>query len=266
MGVIASRANSQFKRLRLLAGSARDRRRLGLMLLDGPHLVASALEHGLAPETIVLAESAREHPEIVRLIANVKAPIVELSDPLFAQVAPVDTPTGILAVVPISSAPGTHRLGDCLVVLDGIQDPGNVGSIIRTAAAAGATDVLLSRDCADPWSPRTLRAGMGGHFVLRVHSSIDLPAVLEGYEGVVVATVARGGVLPQTADLTGRTAFLFGSEGRGLNVDTCPDNSVHVTIPMMPGVESLNVGAAAAVLLFERVRQIGQAKAHPNRE
>jgi TrmH family RNA methyltransferase len=256
MTPITSRTNPQFKLLRALAASAKERRTRRRMLLDGPHLLSAFLDHGGRPESVAVSATGMDRSEIRSLLARTSpCPALCLADDLFAAVAPVDHPAGILAVAPVPS-PQAHALGPCVVMLEQVQDPGNVGTIVRTAAAAGASDVLASAGCADPWSPRTLRAGMGGHFALRVHADVDLVEAARGFDGKLVATVARGGLAPHAADLTGRTAFLFGSEGMGLDVGLQRHAQVAVSIPMAHGVESLNVGAAAAVLLFERVRQL----------
>lgn len=259
---ITSRSNPQFKLLKLLSSSAKERRRHGRMVLDGPHLLGAYLDHGGMPELVAVDEEALGKAEIAGLIARVeRTTILSFPAPLFAQLAPVEHPVGILAVARIPEPANGVGLGPCVVLLDGVQDPGNVGTIIRTAAAAGASDVLLSAGCADPWSPRTLRAGMGAHFALTIRASAEPASALHDFTGQVIATVARGGVLPQSIDLTGAVAFVFGSEGAGLSRAWRDGKTIDVrdvtavTIPMAPGIESLNVAAAAAVLLFERVRQ-----------
>lgn len=256
MTVISSSANSQFKSLKLLASSGRERRRASSTVLDGPHLLSCYLASHGAPTLVAFSTHARDRPEIAALLKRCgEARVLEFSSALFEQLAPVEHPVGILAVVPIPRIAGTVHPGRFGVLLEGVQDPGNVGGIVRTAAAAGVERVMLSAGCADPWAPRTLRAGMGGHFATDVCGGVDLAAALDGYDGSVVVTVARGGRLPQEVDLTGPTAFVFGGEGAGLSEALQARADVRVTIPMAAGIESLNVGAAAAVLLFERVRQ-----------
>jgi TrmH family RNA methyltransferase len=147
--------------------------------------------------------------------------------------------------------------GPC-VMLEDIQDPGNLGSILRSAAAAGVQEIYLSRHCVHAWSPRVLRAGMGAHFTLRIHEQVDLPRLVSGYGGTVLAT-ARAAETPLYAeDLRGRVAFVFGNEGAGLSSELMRLARRIVSIPMPGDAESLNVAAAAAVCLFERVRQLTQ--------
>lgn len=141
-------------------------------------------------------------------------------------------------------------------MLDAIQDPGNVGTIIRSAAAAGADAVLLSAQCADAWAPRTLRAAMGAHFALAIHVRCDLERVARNFEGRVIAAAGQGGAAPHELSLLGSIALVFGSEGAGLSEPLAKVAHAVTSIPLARGVESLNVGAAAAIILFERARQI----------
>ena len=253
---IASRTNAHYRAVRSLAASAAERRRSRRTLLDGAHLVAAHLAHAM-PVLIAVSESACAEAEVQELLERAQhVPRVCFSDTLFAQLSPVQTPTGILAVIDIPQNPEGTPTGSLLVMLDGVQDPGNVGTIIRSAAGAGADAVLLSAQCADPWSPRTLRAAMGAHFALAIYAHCDLERAACAFEGRVIATSGRGGVAPHELVLTGRIALLFGSEGGGLSEPLAKTAHAAVSIPLARGIESLNVGAAAAVILFERVRQL----------
>lgn len=260
---IESRDNALVKRVRALSASARERRKLGETLLDGPHLLAEALRRQWPLKTVLFSDSGLRNTEIAALATQIEAsataaPCVVLADPVFAQLSPVDTPSGVLAIIelPVPSLP--EQLQGSVVVLDGVQDSGNLGSILRTAAAAGIADILLGEGCAQAWSPRALRAGMGAHFVLRIHEQLDLLAALEGFHGAVLATALGSGARELYAlDLNRPVAWLFGGEGQGLSPALLARADERVLIPMAAGVESLNVGAAAAVCLFEQLRQRG---------
>lgn len=254
---ISSRANPQVKRLHALATSARERRTLGQTLLDGAHLVRAALDSKLPLRELVVSEQGLATPEIARLVEELAGvPAYRLTDVLFTHVSPVDAPTGVLAVIDLPTPQAPAPLTGSLLVLDGVQDAGNLGTILRTAAAAGLQDVLLTPGCAQAWSPRALRAGMGGQFRLRTREQVDAGGFLAGYPGAILATG-----LDATAralyehDLTGPVAWLFGAEGRGLSPELAALATARVIIPMPGEVESLNVAAAAAVCLFEQVRQ-----------
>jgi RNA methyltransferase, TrmH family len=156
--------------------------------------------------------------------------------------------------VPAAHPPGPD-IAAC-VVLEDVQDPGNLGSILRSAAAAGVRDVLLTPACAQAWSPRVLRAGMGAHFALRLYEQCDIAAFASRYRGRVLAAVRDGAGPVFGTDLRGDVALMFGNEGAGLSAGLLALASARVSIPMPGACESLNVAAAAAVCLFERVRQL----------
>ena len=163
----------------------------------------------------------------------------------------------MLAVV-VTPRPALAPGADFCLLLDGVQDPGNVGSMLRSAAAAGVAQVLLSKHCAFAWSPKVLRAGQGAHFCLDIHEDVDLPAWAATYRATgvqIVAAVAAGGTSLFAAPLAGRVALAIGNEGAGLSAELAAQATLRVTIPMPGGVESLNAAAAAAVCLFECVRQ-----------
>jgi TrmH family RNA methyltransferase len=165
----------------------------------------------------------------------------------------------VIAVIDTPTAPAPPRADFCLLI-DDVQDPGNVGSMLRTAAAAGVTHVLLSKGSAFAWSPKVLRAGQGAHFCVAIHEDVDLPAWAGAHRasgGEVVATVATGGESVYNAPLDGRVAVAIGNEGSGLSPSLLAQATQRITIPMAKGVESLNAAAAAAIVLFECVRQRG---------
>jgi RNA methyltransferase, TrmH family len=258
MKPITSTDNPRFRALLKLAQSSRERRDAGLSLLDGIHLVAAYAEHVGAPDEIVLSRGGAENAEVVQLLARLKADnALVLSDALFRQLSSVATPTGIIAVVPTPRVAAPQVLQGSSVWLEDIQDPGNVGSILRSAAAAGIATVCLSRHSVHAWSPRVLRAGMGAHFALQVYEGVDLQELAEAYAGRVIATGMGQGKAVFDADLTGDVALLFGNEGAGLSPALAALAHETVHIPMPGRAESLNVGAAAAICLFERVRQLG---------
>jgi TrmH family RNA methyltransferase len=254
---ITSAENPRFRALLKLHESSRERRKAGLSLLDGVHLVSAYLEHIGAPEELVVSTSHVNDPEVVSIVEHAAVPeAIVLSDALFRQLSSVATPTGVIAAV---KTPRSHAIpaspGPC-VMLEDIQDPGNLGSILRSAAAAGIEEVYLSRQCVQAWSPRVLRAGMGAHFALRVYEDVDLETFISAYPGRVFGASADGGTPFYEADLAGRVALLFGNEGAGLTPALRERAHATISIPMLGKAESLNVAAAAAVCLFERVRQM----------
>ena len=254
---ITSRDNIHFRELKKLCHSSRERRKKGQIVLDGMHLVESFIAcHGRLEE-VVFSESGLVRVEIARFAERGKTswPATVLPDALFNELSNVETPSGILAVVP--APPAMSELDDAVdaVVLDSIQEPGNMGSILRTAAAAGVRQVLLSSDCAQAWSPKVLRAGMGAHFLLNIHEGCDLMSFLKGYRGQSIATALNAADELFSLDLKVPCAWIFGNEGQGVRPQVLSLARRKVGISMPGAMESLNVTAAAAICLFEMVRQ-----------
>ncbi len=257
MKLITSAENPHFKALLKLMQSSRERSKQGMSLLDGAHLVAAYRDHVGRPEQLVVSKSGQGNNEISNIIKELElTPLLALSDELFHRLSSVSTPTGLIAVVKTPRlTPVPDDPGPC-VILEGIQDPGNLGSILRSAAAAGIQLVYLSKDCVHSWSPRVLRAGMGAHFMLSIYESVDLAALIRTCRGDVVATSHRSPHSVFDADLTGKVAMVFGNEGTGVTPGLQDLARVVVSIPMPGKTESLNAAAAAAICLFERVRQM----------
>lgn len=254
---ITSRDNPQVKHLHGLAHSGRERRKSGRTILDGAHLLTAALDLGVMPVTLVVSENGQYKTENANLLERcTDATIICLPDPLFAHVSPVDTPSGLLAIieVPPSASPG--MLTGSVLLLEGVQDAGNLGTILRTAAAAGIGSALLTEGCAQAWSPRVLRAGMGAHFGMKIFERVDVGETVSRFAGRVLATGLEDGARSlYEHDLSGSVMWMFGAEGLGLSAATQALATAHVKIPMPGGMESLNVAAAAAICLFEQVRQ-----------
>ncbi|WP_434516093.1 TrmH family RNA methyltransferase [Dechloromonas sp. ARDL1] len=251
MKLIQSRDNALFKQLKKLAESGRERRKSGLTLLDGVHLVQAYEEAFGRLDTLIVAESAsgeaadyaagREH--------------VVLADALMRDLGLVETPSGLLAMAPIPAAREGIRRDRDAILLDGVQDPGNLGTLLRTAAAAGIRQAVLSPGCASAWAPKVLRAGQGAHFALSIHEDVDLLTVMADYAGTTAVTCLDGATSLYEAAWSGPVAWVFGAEGQGVGRQLIEAARLRVRIPMPGGVESLNVAAAAAVCLFEAVRR-----------
>jgi TrmH family RNA methyltransferase len=250
--LIRSRDNPQVRRWAKLAREASLRRTEGRALIEGPHLLLELIASGRKPLAVMATEEAvLRHADV---LASAGLEPVLLAPSAFKLVSDAETPQGIAAEIEIPKA----RLvkGDC-VFMEGIQDPGNVGAILRSAAALGVASAVLDRACADPWSPKVLRAAMGGHFRLSVQQVPALDAAVEAYAGRLVCTVARDGQALRKADLSGPIGWIFGSEGAGVGADLAVRAAVRVTIPMTAGAESLNVAAAAAVCFYEKASRPG---------
>ncbi len=254
--LIRSRDNARFKTLRHLATSTRERRKTGLALLDGMHLIAAYRARGGVPEQLILSESGTANAEAAALAAGACAQgVLVLADSLFNDIAPVATPTGIVALIRTPDPGPLPDLIEHCVMLENIQDAGNLGSILRSAAAAGVSTVLLSQGCAFAWSPKVLRAGMGAHFSLELFDNVDLPAAVRRLSGRLICAGSHAEKSLYQADLRGPLAWAFGNEGSGVSAELSAAAAEQLRIPMPGGTESLNVAAAAAICLFEQVRQ-----------
>ncbi len=258
MTTITSSENSRFRELVGLAESGRDRRQAGLALLDGLHLLDSYRQRIGAPTQLVVSSTGQRRAEVATMLARLPTvPCLELSDALFRRLSPVETPTGILAVIPIPAGRPPPANPEPCVLLEDIQDPGNLGSVLRSTAAAGIRQVYLSSQCADLWSPKVLRAGMGAHFHLECFAGVDLDGFAASFPGRLIATDLQASLSIFQVDLSGLVGLIFGNEGAGLSPALKAAAATLVNIPMPGQTESLNVAAAAAVCLFERVRQLG---------
>ncbi len=255
--MITSRQHPLVKEFRNLARGAGP-----LMLLDGWHLLreAAAARVGIEKIAICGPPTAREKTVVDRLRRS-GAQVVEVSGTVLNALSPVNSPTGVVASarIPTVSASAVLSPAPALVLAAaGLQDPGNAGAIIRSAAAAGATGVVLDDLSADPWGWKALRSSMGGAFQLPVVRSRALASLIADWRsrGIrVVATVPRGGTSMYDTDLTKPTAVLLGGEGSGVPDDLLEAADVRVSIPMHGAIESLNAAVAAAVVLYEAQRQ-----------
>lgn len=258
MKTLSSRQNPLIKEVHLLANSAPERRKQQKTLLDGVHLIQAALTHHVDLETVFVSEHGLKSPEIALLVEQLEQQMscILLTDTVFDYISPSDTPAGVLAVIQQPKALNLAVPQGSCVILETVQDTGNLGTILRTAAAAGVNEVFLSEGCAQAWSPRVLRAAMGAHFVLSIQEKVDVFTLLASFKGQILATGLQQAKSLYDLELTQSTAWLFGSEGQGLSAPMMDLAHQQVIIPMAQGVESLNVAAAAAVCLFEQRRQL----------
>jgi TrmH family RNA methyltransferase len=244
MSVLTSKDNPKVKHWTKLAADARYRKAEKHALIEGPHLLAALQASGAQAVAILVTEKALANKEIAGLAG--KSPLI-VSEGVFGSIVEADNAPGIAAEIAIPAPKA--KAGSDVVFLEGVQDPRNVGAIMRSAAAFGIGEVVLDQACADPWSPRALRAGMGGHFALAIRQVGRLE--VSGFDGTLLCTVVRGGSTLRDAKLQGRLGWIFGGEGRGVSAEIEKLVRTKVTIPIAPGTESLNVAAAVAICLYE---------------
>lgn len=258
MRTITSRDNPLYKELKQLATSSQARRKAGRTLLDGVHLCQAYLELRGAPHQCIVSEGALNNPEVADVVARCeenKTHVTALPDPLYNTVTQVEHGVGLMFLVDTPVRPITSPLAVNAVLLDNLQDPGNVGSILRSAAAAGITQVYCSAGTAFCWSPKVLRAAMGAHFVLEIFENVDLAALIAASRIKVVATSGYATTRLYDADLRQPVGWLLGHEGQGVADDLLALSTEQVVVPHLGQIESLNVAACAAVCFFEQMRQ-----------
>lgn len=255
---VTSRDNPRVLQARRLAQSSRDRRKAGRCVIEGEHLARVYCDRIGPPESLIVVDWALDDPGIAALVRDVPpARVVQVPPTIFAEIAALPVDVGVLAVIetPRAAAAVDRRF---TLLLEDLQDPGNVGTVLRTSAAAGVDQVLLSKHCAFAWSPKVLRAAQGAHFLTTVAEDTDLTAWATQFRaagGRVVALEPHGGEPLFDAPLGMPLALAVGNEGAGLSEALLAVADARVTIPMPGGMESLNAAAAAAVALFECLRR-----------
>ncbi|VXB84437.1 RNA methyltransferase [Massilia sp. 9I] len=261
MKSITSRDNAFYKELKNLATSSQARRKAKRSLLDGVHLCESWLDLRGAPEHCVVSDEALHNPEVAAIVARVEdlhALVTALPDALFGAISQVENGVNIVFVVESPTPLMPPGLVESSVLLDGVQDPGNVGSILRSAAASGIKQVYCSPGTAFCWSPKVLRAAMGAHFVLDIFENIELAPLVRDAKVPVLATSGYAAEQLYALDLRRPVAWILGHEGQGVSRELLEIATHRVAVPHAGKVESLNVAACAAVCFFEQLRQ-GQA-------
>lgn len=258
MKLISSRENPLYKELKHIATNSQARRKAGRTLLDGVHLCEAYLRHVGMPSLCVVGENARSHPEVAAIVSRCAtggSAGVVMPDALYRTLSQVENGVELLFVIdtpPAAPAPALEHAG---VLLDNLQDPGNLGSILRSAAAAGIREAFCSPGTAFAWSPKVLRAGMGAHFLLTITENVDLLRLLREARLPVLATSSYAQQSVYQLDLKQPVAWLFGHEGQGVAAELLALATHQVVIPHSGDIESLNVAASAAVCFFEQVRQ-----------
>lgn len=285
--IIASPRNPRLRTLAQWIKSPRHRRRNRVVVLEGEHLVRAWLDAGRPLRELWVIEECRTVPAVMALLRRIHAEadlglkvgagsdsssdsssgsmtcaltcagcsIHHVSVALLGPITTLPSPPSVIAVAAAVEERLPGRIGDDVLVLDRVQDPANVGAIIRTAAAAGLRRIVTTPGTAECWSPKALRAGMGGQFRLAIHESIAWPTLRAALDVPVTGLVAHGGRALHHADLRAPRAWLFGNEGQGIDADVDADLDERLTIDQTQGVESLNVAAAFAVCAFEQRRQ-----------
>ena len=258
---LTSRANPLLVRLRKLGAEPAAYRRLGVVLLEGEHLCAAWLGRGRGPVLHALVEDGALQLAAVRDLASAAEDVVVVSASAMAGVSGLDSATRLAFVVPAPEGQAVRR-GEPTLVLDRIQDPGNAGALLRSAAAFGFTQVVSLAGSAALWAPKVVRAGMGSHFALHLVEGAG-EADLDVLGLPLLGTSSHAPSRIDEAPLPWPCAWLLGHEGQGLAPSLAGRCSQLLRIPQPGGEESLNVAAAGAVCLYESSRQRSRARPSP---
>lgn len=261
MALITSPSNEKVKRVRALLIQRKARRRYGQMVLESPRLIDEALRFSAVhpdyrPAFALYAEPTPRARETLDRLRAAGVPCDAVTPAILRLCTETETPQGLIAVVPIPRLPWPEP-ASFLLLLDRVQEPGNVGAVLRSAAAAGVEGVLIPPGTADPWHPRAVRGGAGAHFVLPIQTLPweEVPAWVAGTR-LWLATPG-GERLYTEVDWREPVTVILGGEaaGPGPEAQRLPHRTVR--IPMARGIESLNVAVAAALLVYEVARQRG---------
>lgn len=243
---ISSRDNALIKELRRLSRESGMYRKLGHVWLEGDHLCRAALTRGLQPKLAVFAKSF--WPQVPMEWAQAASKVVVIDDALFADISGLESPARMGYVMPWK-ADAQLLVGAPTVVLDRVQDAGNVGSILRSASAFGFKQVVALKGTAALWSQKVLRAGMGAHFALHLVEGVEADVLAQLQVPLLVTSSHRGDLI-HASSLPWPCAWAMGHEGQGVGEAVEALAAQHVRIAQPGGEESLNVGAAAAICLY----------------
>ncbi|ENV34491.1 TrmH family RNA methyltransferase [Acinetobacter gerneri] len=251
---LESKDNPKIKHLRGLIEQNNYRKKQGQTVLEGTHLCLSWLQENRKINSIFTTEHALEHTDFDEITAQYTGMIFVISESLYKDLSTLGTTLACLAIVDIPSSSQALDFKSDTLILENIQDPGNVGTLLRSAAAAGIEQIICTKGSASLWSPRVLRAGMGAHFSLQCFENIVLEDVLPRFQIPVYVTSSHNSNSLYSKDLKKACVWVLGNEGQGVS-EYALQHAEAVSIPQPGGQESLNVAIAGSVCFFEMVRQ-----------
>lgn len=252
---IQAKDNNKVKHLRGLCEQAIYRKKQQQSVLEGVHLIEAYLKTSQAIEAVYLTRQTLDNPEVQQLLTSLsRSPIYVLTDSLYQDVRTLGPGVDIMAVINTPRSPADIDRHTDMLVLENLQDPGNVGTLLRTAAAAGIKQVICSQGTAAIWSPRVLRAGMGAQFSLAIFEHVALDNLISTLSLPVYATSSHAAQSLYQLELKNPCVWLMGNEGQGVS-EGLLQHAQGIAIPQPGGQESLNVAVAGAICVFEMVRQ-----------
>ena len=261
MELISSKENKQVKQLKKLSSSASYRRQEGLFLAEGLRLCTDALKSGAQVKSAFFSETfSKRNPDFVQVARREAQSAAMLKDSIFSAVSDTKTPQGVLFVIKtLDKTIDFDKMKDNgkVLALENIQDPVNLGTILRSAEALGVDAVVLTRGCCDVYSPKVTRGSMGAVFRLRLSVTDHLPALIHMFNETgtsYAAALDKSACLLPECDFSGKVMAVVGNEGNGITTETISACHHKLYIPMSGGAESLNVSAAASILIWEMTK------------
>ena len=252
--MITSSQNPKLKLIRSLMGRAKERREENAFVVEGVRLVEDAVNVGWKFQFVLYSDGLSERgSNLINRLQAKNIEVDEVAGDLLQKLSDTEAPQGILAVLESTNLPIPNNL-DFVLIPDQIRDPGNLGTLLRSAAAAGVQAILLPPETTDAFAPKVLRAGMGAHFRLPIHS-ISWEEIKKQTNGIDIYIADMDGISCWETDLRKPLALVIGGEAEGASDEARRLANGKISIPMAGSVESLNAGIAGSVLMFEVVRQ-----------
>jgi len=252
--LITSSQNSKIKLVSSLLGRVKERREANAFVVEGVRLVEEAANRDWRFEMALYDESVSERGQkLVERLRGSKVDVEEISTGLMKSLSETETPQGIFAVVTQKQLPIPHSL-NFILIPDQIRDPGNLGTLLRSAAAAGVQAVLIPPETADVFSPKAVRSGMGAHFRLPIHS-MTWTGIRDQTKEMQIYLADMDGQSCWQTDLRQALALIIGSEAEGASEEAKRLATQKISVPMSGDIESLNAGVAGSILMFEVLRQ-----------
>ena len=251
--IITSKDNPLIKTAHALLTESKKRKKLEQTVIEGVHLLDAYLKADKMPINVIISESGLNHREIQDLIKKLNQSPIIISDSLYKNIRTLGTSLPIMAIIKMPNLTLHQNINkDCLII-NGIQDTGNLGTLLRTASATWFDTVICTEGTALAYNPKTLRASMGANFSLDIYENVGIDEIFEYVKVPLYATTSHADGLIYHKDLTKPLALIMGHEGQGVD-KALIDNCTPLTIPQY-GEESLNVGVAGSVCLYEILRQ-----------
>lgn len=258
IATITASKNPTIKLAKALLTNNRQRTKNGKTVIEGTHLLDAALNASYDIEQVLVSESAMDNNEVTSLLKRIQAlknpvSVLVVEDKLYKEIRTLGTGVDMMAIVPIHTLPLPIITTDTLILND-VQDSGNVGTLLRTAAAIGIKHIVCTAGTAGVWSPKSLRAGMGAQFSVSIYENVSIDEILTQVQVPMFATSSHTDKVIYTEDLTQPVAWVMGHEGQGVCAELMA-KATPIALPQPNGQESLNVAIAGALCMYEMLRQ-----------